>query len=435
LAQASKQQREYWPEFDLLRGWAAVLMVINHVGLRVAPPQWVDHRVTGLTLPEAGPMAMVVWLGSFAPVVFFFVTGLGYGITADSAGKVKSNFGLGRKLAILFVADAMMWLGPGSLIGLDFFGFIALSMLVLAGVRKLPGSVVWASVGVVLITGLRFMAVPMLGRWLDAESMQVVDRLTGRWPMGTGVSFPPVPWLAFSLTGYVAGTLLHRRASWFREHRVPAAAGLLAVSLPFTASAVGLSMQGFGLFRWGSMSVSYYAASFALLAVLGALAAVAVGANGPVWSACVRWMSLRGVSAFAVVPLHFGLLACVIALGWGVAGADPATTQARPHLIAWGLIATLVLLSVALAHPFEAIASRLKRTTRPMVYWTIGGLLVLGAAMWLTQGLGSWHGHTVVGSAAQVLLCLMLVLPSPGKRQAPPTRTPAPEINPSQARL
>ena len=59
-------------ELDLLRGFAALLMVFNHVGYAALSPQAAQHGASGA----------IVFLGSVAPVLFFFATGFGGGLAA-----------------------------------------------------------------------------------------------------------------------------------------------------------------------------------------------------------------------------------------------------------------------------------------------------------------------------------------------------------------
>ena len=73
-------------------------------------------------------MWILVFLGSFAPVLFFFLTGLGYGVQS-AAGKRPRGQGYLIKVGILLLADALMWMKPGTYVGNDFLGFIGLSML------------------------------------------------------------------------------------------------------------------------------------------------------------------------------------------------------------------------------------------------------------------------------------------------------------------
>ncbi len=50
----------YWPELDILRGIAAVLMTFNHLGYETLNAEPLSY----------GSMNYVVFIGSFAPVLF-----------------------------------------------------------------------------------------------------------------------------------------------------------------------------------------------------------------------------------------------------------------------------------------------------------------------------------------------------------------------------
>ena len=62
-------------ELDVLRGVAASLMIVNHAGIRLLSP--------ADTIESAS--AVAVFVGGFAPVVFFFVTGFGAALARGSA--------------------------------------------------------------------------------------------------------------------------------------------------------------------------------------------------------------------------------------------------------------------------------------------------------------------------------------------------------------
>ena len=107
--------RVFWREFDLLRGLAAVMMVVNHTAIFLTPREaygLIDARAAGVSLFGSSPLMWVVMLGGFAPVIFFLVTGLGYGVQLGN-DRASSRFGLARKVLILFAADALMWRAAG----------------------------------------------------------------------------------------------------------------------------------------------------------------------------------------------------------------------------------------------------------------------------------------------------------------------------------
>lgn len=63
---------------DLLRATAVMAMIANHLAVRAAAGE-LDH----------GAWRLLFELGSFAPVLFFFTTGFGYGLQAEQKHAVS----------------------------------------------------------------------------------------------------------------------------------------------------------------------------------------------------------------------------------------------------------------------------------------------------------------------------------------------------------
>ena len=312
------------PDLDVFRGWAAVLMVLNHAGFQLlAPADAAD-----------GPMGSAVFLGSFAPVLFFFATGFGVGLSSarkTSAPRSRAWWGPLWKATLLLLADRAAFWAHGVAFGLDFFGFIALSLLVATFVSRRAHAERWAWALVAALLMLRFVAGPLAKHELPATGFVA-------WIAGVqgqdGVSYPLAPWLTYPLVGLVLGRrfvsvgsgphLLGKSTAW------AVGGGVVAVlALAVTSVMVG---RGAGLFRWGSMSAAYYAASWA---VLGLFASVAIGlvASSP---RVARWIALAGVASFAIVPLHFLLLAVLAAaIALPVTPAGFAAAVAAVIAFAW----------------------------------------------------------------------------------------------------
>ena len=124
----------HWPELDLLRALACACMILNHAAVK-------SPGIATSPIISASE-----FVGGFAPVLFYFATGLGYGIQSVKPGG-SHGFGFLTKVAILLVAD------------LDFFTFIGLSMLALELIRRQPR-------GGLIASGLHTMAVT-LKLWLE----------------------------------------------------------------------------------------------------------------------------------------------------------------------------------------------------------------------------------------------------------------------------
>ncbi|BAM02431.1 heparan-alpha-glucosaminide N-acetyltransferase domain-containing protein [Phycisphaera mikurensis] len=430
-----------WPELDLLRGLAGLAMVVNHTAVGLVPA-----AATGLiALPDA-PLTMtpVQWasfLGSFAPMIFFFITGVGYGLQAR-AGGVGRKPGLWSKAAVLVFADAMLWRVGGLWIGLDFFGFIALSMVLLGSLNRLDRRHAIVAVAALLaaVSVARYAAVPLAGRVLGPEAVGLVAQLTGHRAV-SGISFPPMPWLGYPLAGFLVGAAATASAGFIDRRRVAVAAALLAAGAACLAAAAWFAAHGYPLHRWGRLAPSSYAAGFAVLAALLALCLLvfpprlggAAGADGAAGSAdrgprpgfglAVRGLSLRGVAAFAVVPLHF--LAIDLAELAGV-----ATATAAGVFLACGIVAAFALGAAPLV---MAAAERVRAHPRADAAWFVA--LAAAAAALAAIGLPALRGPagSAVASLGQLALCLLLALPLPRLAQArePSDSVPARDAAPA----
>src|SRR4028118_1321384 len=177
----------HWTELDILRGLAALLMIVNHLGYKILAPHLIDGRVAGSFL----------FISSFAPVLFFFVTGVGYGIQSSQKKKASHWYVVFNKVIILVLADLLMHWSEGRWLGLDFLGFIGLSSLVLEFVRRTKSPLTFCLVGFIAISLMRYLLGPVIQNLGDAQ--QEWGLLN--WIFGTkdtpGVSYPLSPWMAY----------------------------------------------------------------------------------------------------------------------------------------------------------------------------------------------------------------------------------------------
>jgi hypothetical protein len=345
------------PELDVLRGWAAVLMVFNHIGFAVLSPQAATQGLSGA----------VVFLGSMAPVVFFFATGFGAGLAPPARWGAVLD-----KVVLLLAADALLtWRLGHTTPRLDFFGFIAVSMVAVRLAQSTPRPMVVAGAACVGVLLLRFVA----GRWLDDGAG---DYGLWRWLVGRfgheAVSYPAAPWLAYPWAGLMLGM------AWREWGGRPSARAWLvfaAVGTLFAAAAAALAWRGESFFRWGSVGPGFFAASVVVLAALAALSVVLVRVAPRVAAA----LSLGGVAAFAVVPLHY---AAVHAL----AGAPDVSTS-----LYLAIAVAITTLAFVLSRRFELWATALGRTERRSVTtWLALAVMALAAA---SMVLLAHRGHTL----------------------------------------
>lgn len=294
----------HWLELDVLRGLAAVLMIVNHAGVKT------------LMVAEAsqGVMNSVLFIGSFAPVLFFFVTGVGSGIQSSQKKKQGRWRPLLMKVSILFLADLLMYWSAGRWIGLDFLGFIGLSVLVLELVRQSSAPITICGIGIVAISATRFLINPLLHRLIGAfpTGWWGLDWILGT-PAVPGVSYPLSPWMVYPLLGFIVGAMAMQWRDIITTRRRQVIIGLIALgTLPLIASLI-LAFRQAEFFRWGTVSLAFFIVSFVpiLVGIAWALVLCTVPTLKPVQSA----LSLRGVASLAIVPIHYFLLDLLTSLG------------------------------------------------------------------------------------------------------------------------
>ena len=356
----------HWPELDLLRGLACFLMILNHVAVR-------SPSMSTSTILSASE-----FVGGFAPVLFFFTTGLGYGVQSLKPGG-RHGFGFLTKVAVLLLAD------------LDFFTFIGLSMLILELISRLRrGGWVASIVGVSAVLA-RFVAGPLLRPALEGHPW-------GLWVgdvIGTGGHFgyPAGPWLAFPMLGYVLGRLAEsNRATLLERRRLPRE--LAASGAPFALLCLVMVARGSGLFRYWTMNSAYFLASLGVIAtsLSVVVAAVRSARLGPITGRA----SLSGLRSFAVVPLHYFLLDLTIESYAPANSRTFAPTFLAVLVLSFTASALFVRLARALDHP-----ARRAPTTAIVLVLAVTYYAVLRGT---TGGLAA----TAIRSTFQLALCLVL---------------------------
>jgi hypothetical protein len=285
-----KTKTDHWRELDVLRAQAACFMIATHLGIDEPAPE------------TSRSVWILVFLGSFAPVLFFFLTGLGYGVQS-TAGKRPRGQGYLIKVGILLLADALMWMKPGTYIGDDFLGFIGFSMLILEWIRRRPRGMAIAAILGLLMVVIRFGLGPIFRSPLGSES--------GATPFGfliginsmESFSFPPCPWLSYPLFGYILGRTVALRREVLTSRWTTVLAVLFGFSAVTILSVLALTARGGVLFRYGTMSIGYYLASLAVLAICLAVSLIVCR-----WRAVkplIDLICLGGIRSLAIVPLHY----------------------------------------------------------------------------------------------------------------------------------
>lgn len=358
-------------------------MVINHAGVA-----WLDHGV------GAPPSALAAeFVGSLAPVLFFLATGVGYGFSRGQGAPSLPAL-LYKPLALL-CADALMWAGRGSFVGLDFLGFIGCSMLVLEWLRRRARPERTALVLVGLLLFGRFLLAPLSSRFLTGDLQGWVAIALGQHGL-VGFSYLPFPWLAYPLLGFLLGRQIVAAPSsgvmaLSNLGRLTAGIGVLGIG-----GAILLANLGATLFRWGSLSLSFFVLGVGACGAGWWLAGVLVAHLPSRWCAAA---SLRGVASLALVPIHYA----IVELGRRLGCHD--ITEASTFFVA---AAVAVLLAFAFAKAFaHLLESGLRGGNRIGLLFVSWG----GAAVALPGKLllaPEWGVVCLV--VGQLLLCIPLTL-------------------------
>ena len=288
---AGRGVRVFAAELDVLRGVAAILMIVNHAGFRLLSPQ--DAISSG-----AGT---AVFIGSFAPVLFFFATGFGIGLAGQGNSRPALLFSLLWKALVLVLADQFFFWRAGFGWGVDFFSFIALSMLVVSAVARLRRPGLAAAALAVTLLGLRYGLGPPLREHIHGNAF-------AGWLLGTqaldNVAYPLSPWMVYPLLGFVLGRRYQPAGPTVTPHRQPWFKWGAMLTPVLLAAAWAMASSRSGFFRWGTVNAPYFVLSLAVLGAACLLCASLTGFSG----AGGRWLALRGVASFAVIPVHYAVL-------------------------------------------------------------------------------------------------------------------------------
>ena len=379
----------HWKELDILRGLAALLMIVNHLGYKTLAP----------SLTEGGLSGNLLFLGSFAPVLFFFVTGVGYGLQSSQKKKASHWYVILNKVLVLVLADLLVHWSEGNWLGLDFLGFIGLSSLVLEFLRKSRSPLAYAIVGFVSVSLMRYLLGPYIhSLGYDQQMGGVLGWILGTSPT-PGISYPLSPWLAYPFAGYLVGVAAMHYRGFIETHRAQVFSGLLVLSgLPAIAGLI-LSQRGSSFFRWGTVALGFYVVSFAVLLIGLALCLAMCGE--PRLKGCQNALSLKGIASLAVVPVHYFLIYLVTIIG--VTGVG---------LFSFGLIAIAVLtLSFLLARSVEKLSQIIRQIKKQKVVWFgLVAMFLLAAGVTLIYNKESPSLVMLTRTFGQIVLCLLFVV-------------------------
>jgi hypothetical protein len=268
-------QRSYL--IDQMRWVAAVLMILNHAGVR-----WLSAADA-----STGMSGFWVHIGSFAPVLFFFLVGAGVALSSQSDLRPVL-----WKAGLLVLADQIFYWQRGAFWGLDFFGFIGISLLLVTLIKRS---------GYPLRLSIALMLCLCLIRWSPFESewlnVPIINWITGRTGI-TNVSYPLAPWLVFPILGLCWQVGVNSKHLNFQ--RLFSAPVLMLVAACLFGLFLVMQGRGSVFFRWSTMSLSFFIAALALCAFVIALLKLFQRLLG----ASDAWR-LSGPESYYVVPIHY----------------------------------------------------------------------------------------------------------------------------------
>ena len=317
-------------ELDIFRGLAAVAMIVNHAGYKLLSNESANSGSTGA----------LVFLGSFAPALFFFATGFGVGISDPASRRGATLRAVLYKGGLLVLADQFLWWRAGVPWGLDFLGFIGVSLLLVSVLSLLEHPLRTAAVLAFALVLLRFVVAPQVS-WCPADSAFLV------WILGShaqdAISYPASPWLIYPLGGLIAGGLYRDLAPNARAGDLSLMMVALATAVLSLLAAALLETRSASFHRWGTVGVGYFSLSIAVLAFALLLAWV-IRRREVLRALLAGLLALRGVASFAVVPVHFLLLDLAVRC---------STVPITPVVFASSVVVLLVA-SLVLSRTLEA---------------------------------------------------------------------------------
>lgn len=335
--EVSAKPRVFAAELDVLRGFAAVLMIFNHSGFRLLASDDVFHSAS----------AVAVFLGGMAPVLFFFATGFGIALSTHGRPRPLDKLGLLWKVFLLVLADQFFFWSRGIWWGLDFFSFIAISTVAVSFIATLK-SARWVCIAlIVALFSTRYLAGEFLQPLIRNHDFAV-------WLLGAkgigDISYPLSPWIIYPLLGFILGSLYAQVRPQLAQPRNRWMQVGIVLTLLFLAASMAMHHEKAIFFRWGSMTQAYFVLSLSVLFASAVLALTSVTFNAHVSA----WISLRGTASFAVIPLHYALLD----------GAVRVIALPQPQWVVVLLTLAILVVSFAASNGFTAAANSVWVTAR-----------------------------------------------------------------------
>jgi uncharacterized membrane protein len=373
-------------ELNILRGIAALFMIINHASYKLLPSK----------LTTEGIFGTITFIGSFAPVLFFFITGIGYGL--QDGQKKKKNYWLNiiYKTSILCLADQFLFWREGQLIGLNFLGFIGFSIMIMGLIRVSKHPLIYALILIFSSLLLRYILGSYLENKLDASGLII-------WLLGTkglsNISYPFSPWITYPCFGYIFGIFLKRNYEKIEEIIIKDILKFMLFIVPSSLVTYFLWAKNFSFHRWGTVAVAFYVASILVLSiVIVVLYFIKIYSFSNLLE---NYIGLRGVSSLAIVPIHYGLISILSVVGFN--NLNP--------LIFIAIVLLISYISFICADQVESWGRSLVRVwpTQRILYTGLTLVALCAIITWFTSPESSFV-LVVAVTAGQILLCLLLTI-------------------------
>lgn len=289
--------RTYWPELDVMRGIAVAMMILNHFGFVLIPSE--EFKL--------GINESVLFFSSFAPILFFFITGVGYGLAYSKNLPPAQTRHIWFKAIVLVLMEVLVLNnGYASAIGINFLSFIAITMVIFTYLRTSKYALQYALTFLVVITFLRYGLAPLYKITIATENhIHWLDSILGIKGIPK-VTYWLLPWLAYPMAGFLCGYLAKTFASGLDSQKIKTVLIFTFLSgLGFLGIEV-LKLLNLSFFRWGSLSVAFFLAGFTVLiyAITTCFWLAIIDTKDKVQP----YISLRGVSSLAAVPVHYAIL-------------------------------------------------------------------------------------------------------------------------------
>ena len=356
---------------DVMRGLVMLIMLFDHVRETV----FLHHQVSDpMDVGSVDPALFFTRLAAHvcAPM-FVFLTGLSAWLYAHPAAGPRSATGFLFKRGLLLVVLELVfvnfaWSGafPPAVLYLQVIWVIALAMMALAVLHKLPLTVL-ALVGVVIVAGQHLLT------GLHAEEgtpgyyllTVLLQRgfLVADGAMKIKVSYPLLPWIGVIVLGYAAGPLYARNRTPEGRRRLLLALGggallLLAVlrgwnlygeTLPWVAGETALQTA------MSVLNFTKYPPSLDFL-----LFTLGLGLLGLAWLEALDNWFVRACATFGGAPMFYYLLHLYLLLAIGsaltaVLGANHGSRYGVAHI--WQVWLIALALMPVLYWPCRAFAN------------------------------------------------------------------------------